>query len=139
LSIDWHSYMVETTGLRFDQNAAAIVADEAGKGRDRALCVDINRTYGRGGPYYLVRLHWKPFARAARDGSLVRYTGPGGLHVFVERRLWRYFAWHPLRVHGMKLGPIRRLVPEAGPYFIDDLRAWEALHPSLGVVEPPAA
>ncbi len=131
--------MGDTTALRFDARATSIIAEHHGQWLHKVLRLDIDRTYGRGGPYYLVRLRWTMRTRVEKDPGLVCTSGPCGVHVFIERRLWRYLAWHPLRVHGFAFGPFRHLVPEAGPCFIDDLRAWEATHPTVGLTGSPAA
>ena len=131
--------MVDTTRLRFDDKATSIIVEHVGRRPDRVLRLEFDRTSGRGGAYYLVRLHWASRERAKRDGTLVDCAGPGGVRIFVQRRLWRYLEWHTMRIHGLKFGPIRRLIPEAGPFFIDDLRAWEASHTSLGMAGTPAA
>jgi hypothetical protein len=131
--------MVSTGVLRFDDKATSIILARAAGTTSAALRLEIDRTGGRGGAYYTLRLSWTSRSKAERDEQLVYCAGPRGVPVFVTHRLWRYFLWHPLRVHGLRFGPIRRLVPEAGPCFIDDLREWEQTHPTVGVIGAPAA
>jgi hypothetical protein len=114
----------------FDDAANDIIGRHLAKHSDAALRLEIKRAYSRGCPYSLLALGWTTRGRAERDTSLVRCGGPRGVPVFIARRLTRYLAWHPLRVLGLHFGPFTRLMPQAGPFYVDDLRAWERAHPT---------
>ncbi len=55
----------------------------------------------------------------------------GPVALFLEPRLLAYFVWHPVTVRGVGSGPFRKLVPALSPFFVNELRQWERLHPSL--------
>ncbi len=116
--------------LCFDDLAYGIIARRLAKHPDAALQLKIRHTQGRGGPYSIVTLRWTTRGRAERDTSMVRWHGPDRVPVFVVPRLWRYLAWHPLRVNGLRFGPFSMLIPATDPLYVNDMCAWERTHPA---------
>ena len=125
--------------LWFDESADGIIHHRLAKRPDAVLRLEILPSYSRGGSYHLLTLTWTSRSRAECDRGLIRWDGPHGVPLFIVPRLSRYLAWHPLHVHGLRLGPFRRLIPAGGPLFVVNLRAWEQTHPIVNVSELPAA
>jgi hypothetical protein len=127
------------TPLCFDQMARAIIAARLGKQPDAALCIELRPTYSRGGPHFLLSLRWTTVEQAERDAYLVRCVGSHDVPTYVSPRIWRYLFWHPLGIEGKRFGPFTRLAPEVTPFFAEDLRRWEALHPAIQLPATAAA
>ena len=121
--------------VHFDEVAQSIIVRRLAKRPDAALRLRIQHTAGCGGAYSFVTLRWTTRGGAAHDTSLIHWHGPDGVPIFVVPRLWRYLTWHPLRVDGLRFGPLRILIPATNPLYLHDLCAWECMHPA----EEPAA
>lgn len=125
--------------LYFDEMACAMIAAQLGKRANTALRVELRPTYHRSGAYFMLAIAWTTVDQAARDTGLVRCTGPHGVPAYVSPRIWRYIMWHPLRIDGNRIGPFKRLLPRITPNFVQDLRRWEDLHPSIELPATSAA
>lgn len=119
--------------LHFDDVTCAHLATHRAAHPDAALRLELVSTYSRGGPYSALVLRWTTVARAERNSQLLRWTGPHAVPVFIAPRLWRYMLWHPLGVHGVRVGPFTRLVPDVDPLFVATLQRWERQHPLMGL------
>ncbi len=100
----------------------------------------LERVYLRGIAPYIPVLRWTSSLDASRSTHLVRATGPRGVPLFIQWRLWRYLTWHPIKVIGQRLGPFSRLLPAVDPLFAEDLLTWERQHTGVGPLQvSPAA
>jgi hypothetical protein len=116
--------------LYFDDLAQGIVSRPLAERPDAALKLVIRHSYGRGDAHSIVTLRWTTRGYAERDANLVRWHGPEGVPAYMVPRLWRYLAWHALRVNGLRFGPFGSLIPATHPLYVSDMCAWELTHPA---------
>ena len=126
------------TPLKFDRTAQTLIAKRLRRKPQAALHLDLAPVYSPMFPSLAPALRWTTCGRALTRDT-VQVSGPHGVPLLIDRRLYRYLAWHPITVCGERLGPIARLFLAVDPLFVEQMRRWEWQHPAIAVPAHAAA